>query len=228
MTSADLHSRVNEGQRDLVSLVKERSRIRRNVPERDVIAHAYDLAIYAANSRVETCALIAAKIDTAGIDHVWNRYLVVYLHAALEAYPKLSGRVLREAKRLHANGQTAINVERLNEAHRTYKVGVKRIQDDRAFISMLHRVRNNVSAHHLSSPVGLDGLIGWIEEQVVRGSDFADELVMNTLKWSMHATHFGQASLAALNVTELPPIPPKASYDRLVAELDGRVEHEPC
>jgi hypothetical protein len=227
VTSEDLHRRVDEAQHDLVSLVKDRTRMRRDVPERDAIAHAYDLAIYAANSRVETCALIAAKLDTAGIDHVWDRYLAVYLHAALDAYPRLSGRVLREAKSLQATGPTVIDAVRLTEAHRIYKSGVKLIRDDRKFMDTLDRVRNNVSAHHLSSPVSIDGLIGWITSQEAGDSDFNDELVINTLKWSMQATRFGQESLAALNATDLPPIPLKGEYDRRVAELNERAKREP-
>ena len=71
---------------------------------------------------------------------------------------------------------------------------------------------------------GIDGLIDWIGTQSDPRRTPSDELVMNTLKWSMRSVQFGRDSLAALNALDLPPIPEREEYGRLVAKLDEQAD----
>lgn len=219
VTSRDLRRRIRGAQRDLERLVKERRLMRRDIPERDAISHAYDLAIYAANSRVETSSFLLARLEISLVDHVWDRYLIVYLHAAMEAFPHLAGRVIREFRRLHDVGCTIVDSERLTLAHGAYKEGVKQIKSDHDFMENLDRVRNTVGAHHLSANSGIEGLVAWIETQSDSGNP-SDPLVMNTFAWSMHALEFGHEALAALNWAAFPEIPDRDEYLRRAAALD--------
>ena len=76
VTAVDMRARVEQAQLDLEGLVQERRGMRRDVPERDAISYGYDLAIYAANARVETMAIMLAwleyrRLNMCGID-TWS------------------------------------------------------------------------------------------------------------------------------------------------------------
>jgi hypothetical protein len=221
VTPADLRRRISETQPDLERLVHDRRRMRRDVSEREAVKYAYDLAIYAANSRVETCALLLAKLEMPSTQHVWDRYLTVYLHAAIDAFPQLASKLIRECRRLHAEGHTVIDEAGVSRAYQVYKVGMKRITSDRDFMQTLEDVRNRVGAHHLTLPHnGIDGLIEWIEVQSNPRQPPSESLVTNTLRWSMQSVQFGRDAFAALNVSSLPPIPRSREYLQLVNGLD--------
>ncbi|RFA11736.1 hypothetical protein B7R22_18065 [Subtercola boreus] len=193
--------------------------MRRDVPERDAISYGYDLAIYSANSRLETIALLLARLEVPAARHVWDRHLVVYLYAAIEAYPQLAGKLIRECQRLTTHGQTVVDYEAVRAAHKDYKKGVALLPKE--FMEALERVRNTGGAHHLTTPhSGIDGLIESIEEQMNSDTNAFDPLLKNALTWSMRAITFGQESFAALHVTRLPAIPGREEYLRLVKKLD--------
>jgi len=110
-----------------------------------------DLTIYAANSGVETFALLLARLEVPRAQHVWDRYLTVYLHAALEAFPKLAGKVVRELQQLHASGHSHVDADAVTAS---YKKAMREVTDDAVFMNELARVRNTVAAHHLTSQPG--------------------------------------------------------------------------
>jgi hypothetical protein len=221
-----LRRRTDNGQVDLARLVNERRRCRRDVPERDAITHTYDLMIYAGNTLVETSALLLARLEVPAAQHVWDRYLTVYLHAAIESFPKLATRLIRECDRLNRNGHPNPDAETVKAALRTYKQAIKPITGDLDFMSALTRVRNTVGAHHLTTPNNsISGLIAWIAAQEELDHTAADPLVMNTMIWSMHSVKFGQEAWAALKWPDLPPVPEESvEYARRVRAVDDEVD----
>lgn len=214
---------IETGQKDLEKLVVDRKRMRRDIGERDAVRMSYDLAIYAANARVETFALLLGRMNVPEAQHVWDRHLIVYLHAALHAYPILAGKVIREFTRLHKAGSVAVDLDKVKAEHKTYKAGNRDITADREFIDLLDRVRNTVGAHHLTpGDQNIDGLVDSVQRSRDSGPASSDPLVINTIKWSMRATRFGQSTLDALLWRNMPSIPAGPEYRRLVRELDAR------
>ena len=227
----ELRPRVEETQRDLERLVWERRRMRRDVPERNAISYGYDLTIYAANARVETIALLLARLELPAAQHVWDRHLVVYLHAAIEAYPKMIGKIVRECKFLASNGPTVVDAEAVARAQKTYRREMALLP--KGFLESLHRVRNTVGAHHLTSAnltaasdLGIGGLIESIETQMKPGAEEFETLSRNALVWSMRAMKCGREAFGALNVLSLPEAHEGDDYTRRVEQLDAESQRD--
>lgn len=203
---------------------EERHRQRRDVVERDVIAHTLDLVIYALNSMTEVYALLLAKLTYPDARVVWDRHLVIHLHAVLEAFPKLARNVLNETDRLAKSGNTHIDADALREAYARYGRAVRPV-NAKEFRTELSRIRNSVIAHHLTSKSNIDGLVEWVNTHAPSAQRSTlwidDPVIINTLKWSEEATTFGHTAYRLLNVHGLPPIPTDpADYKRRTAALD--------
>lgn len=205
--------------------------MRRDVPERNAIAHGYDLSIYAANARVETLVLLLARLELPAAQHVWDRHLVVYLHAAIDAYPKMLGKLIRECRRLEDRGETVVDSAAVVLAHKSYKKEMAKLPKD--FTQTLEQVRNTVGAHHLdnsrrsdASGLGINGLIDSVEAQIESDARTFEALSGNALRWSMRAMECGRAAFAGLHVLDLPEIPDTAEYRRLVSELDAEQDQQ--
>jgi hypothetical protein len=232
VTAEDLRPRVEETQHDLERLVWQRRRMRRDVPERNAISYGYDLTIYAANARVETIALLLARLELPAAQHVWDRHLVVYLHAAIEAYPKMVGKLVRECQRLESAGPTVVDAKSVSRAQKTYRREMAQLPEE--FLVMLRRVRNTVGAHHLTSAtltpasdLGIGGLIDSVETQMKPGAEEFETLSRNALIWSMRAMKCGQESFKALNVLDLPEAHEDDDYARRVEQLDAEFPQQP-
>lgn len=226
VTAEDLRPRVEETQHDLERLVWERRRMRRDVPERDAISYGYDLTIYSANARVETIALLVARLELPVTRHVWDRHLVVYLYAAIEAYPKMVGKLVRECQRLESAGSTVVDATAVARAQKTYRREMAQLPEE--FVAMLRRVRNTVGAHHLTSAnltaasdIGIGGLIDSVETQMKPGAEEFETLSRNALIWSMCAMKCGQEAFRALHVEKLPEAHEDDDYIRRVEQLDA-------
>jgi len=77
---------------------------------------------------------------------VWERYLALELHEALNTLPKAINRARIEmAKPASASH---IPLARFDAAAQSYRQTVKEISSDKVFMDALSRVRNGVAAHH--------------------------------------------------------------------------------
>jgi hypothetical protein len=225
VTPRDLQRRIDIAQQQLASLVSDRDNTRRDVPERQAIKLTLDFAIYASNSMVETSSLLLARLTIPSSEHVWDRYLVVYLHAALDAYPKLASKLIQECRKLNAAGHSTVDAQAVAEAYRLYKKRVYEVTGDAQFMADLHRVRNTVGAHHLTPGTsGIDGLVDWVAAQANPDTSVSESLLLNTLTWSMLSVEFGRDAFAALHAAELPPIARGEEYRRLESALDDDEE----
>lgn len=91
---------------------------------------------------------------------VWERYLALELHEALQTVPKAISRARMEIAR--PGTASHLKLARFDAAAKSYGQEVKAISQDQDFISALKMVRNGVAAHHgLSRGQGMDTSIAW-------------------------------------------------------------------
>lgn len=91
---------------------------------------------------------------------VWERYLALDLHEAIQTVPKAISRARMEIARPGTGSQ--IDLARFDAAAASYRREIKAISGDKDFMSALSIVRNGVAAHHgLSRGKGMDASIAW-------------------------------------------------------------------
>lgn len=91
---------------------------------------------------------------------VWERYLALELHEALQTVPKAINRARMEIAR--PGTASHLNLARFDAAAKSYRHEVKAISADTDFMNALKMVRNGVAAHHgLSRGQGMDTSIAW-------------------------------------------------------------------
>lgn len=91
---------------------------------------------------------------------VWERYLGLELHEALNTLPKAINRARIEMAK--PTSASHIPLARFDAAAQMYRQTAKEISSDKVFMDALSRVRNGVAAHHgLNKGKGMEVSIGW-------------------------------------------------------------------
>lgn len=120
-----------------------------------------ELIFYLALVDYETKVLVHRLMTSPDDRYVWEKYLALHLHEALQKVPKRVSDAIREMGRpgtaSHASPASYLL------ASRVLKDDLKLIHADREFMTALRQIRNSVAAHHGGKgETSMDASIYWM------------------------------------------------------------------
>lgn len=120
-----------------------------------------ELVFYLAQLDYEIKVLINQLFTDPLNRAVWEKYLALELHEALETVPQVLGSMQRSISL--PSSPSHLDLSTVSQAARAYRDAIKLIKADRKFVQALVTIRNSVAAHHKGKGgVGLDGNIAWM------------------------------------------------------------------
>lgn len=129
----------------------------------DWVSHrpGVELIFYLALVDYETKVLVHRMMTSPDDRYIWEKYLALHLHEALQKVPKRVSDAIREMGRpgtaSHASPATYIL------ANQALKDELRPIHADKDFMSALRQIRNSVAAHHGGKgETNLDASIYWM------------------------------------------------------------------
>ncbi|KQZ23093.1 hypothetical protein [Microbacterium sp. Root553] len=105
-----------------------------------------ELIFYLALIDYETKALIHRLMVSSDDRYVWEKYLALHLHEALQKVPKRISDAIREISR--PGTPSHASPAKYLAASQKLKEELKPINTDKDFMTALRQVRNGVAAHH--------------------------------------------------------------------------------
>lgn len=120
-----------------------------------------ELVFYLAVVDYETKVLAHRLMASADDRYVWEKYLALHLHEALEKIPQRISAAIREMRR--PGTASKASPEKYEVAARALREALKPIRADKTFMTVLERIRNSVAAHHGDKQdATLDSSIFWM------------------------------------------------------------------
>lgn len=120
-----------------------------------------ELIFYLALVDYETKVMVHRLMTSPDDRYIWEKYLALHLHEALQKVPKRISDAIREMGRpgtaSHATPAKYI------AAYQVLKDALKPIHSDKDFMTALRQIRNSVAAHHGGkSETSMDASIYWM------------------------------------------------------------------
>ncbi len=118
-----------------------------------------ELMFYLAHVDYELKALLDRVLNDESNRSIWEKYLALAIHEAIDTLPKMISGAVRHAGTAES---PRLSADKLKDVARAYNAAIKPIRSDADFWKALTLVRNSVAAHHLGR--GSDGvtpLITW-------------------------------------------------------------------
>lgn len=120
-----------------------------------------ELIFYLAKLDYDIKVLLHQFLNDPDNRTIWERYLILELHEALQSVPK----ALSRARVYIAQRETesGLDLVQFDSAAKSYSLATKPINKDKEFIEILTMIRNGVAAHHgLKRGKDMDESIAWI------------------------------------------------------------------
>ena len=148
-----------------------------------------ELIFYLALVDYETKVLVHRLMTSPDDRYIWEKYLALHLHEALQKVPKRISDAIREMGRpgtaSHASPASYM------AANQVLKDALKPIHADKDFMTALRQIRNSVAAHHGGKgETSMDASIYWMltsSQGVTQGRSPLRSQILE------YATRFGQA-----------------------------------